>query len=214
MNLEPITDLMLSIIIGQIRQYCPSLNNRVGGAAIYKSAFLLPENATMEVPAGYVVPLDDDAEAISQNGTRHKITDNFAVIVVISNKPDERGQQSATDAMGMRRELWRALVGFQPGSPEEYNGIHYSGKTLLKMDRSRAWWQYEFSVYHEIGLGGADNPETWQELQQSDPDKYPPFSLVHFGIDGIDPASDRNIQYPGPDGRIEFQFDINLPTDP
>lgn len=207
MSLPVLTDDFLSVLIAQVRSFCPSLAGRVAGAAAFKEAITLAESANMMVPAGYVVPLDDEAEAISQNGSRHRLTDHFGVVVAISNRPDERGQQAATDAYGLRRELWRALIGFRPGA--DYDGIHYTGKTLLKMDRSRVWVQFEFSVYHEIGQG-----DTWQDLYQDDPDIFPNLETIHFGIDDIDPAADRNLQYPGPDGRIEFQFDINLPTDP
>ena len=197
MTLPVLTDTFLDILIAQVRSYVPSLAGRVGGAAEFK---MLPEAANMAVPAAYVIPLDDEAEKMSQNGVRHKINDGFAVIVALSNAPDERGQASASAVYGMRRELWRALVGFQPST--DYRGIAYEGRTLLALDRSRAWWQFEFSVYHEIS-----ETDGWQDIWQ---DSLPVLQTIHLHEDDIDPAADANVKYPGPDGRIEFQAEITL----
>lgn len=195
MELEP--------IIAALRARCPVFVNRVAGAAQFK---LLAENAALPVPCAYVIPLDDSpSESQSQNGVRQGLDDAFAVIVAVSNLVDEKGQGGASSVHAMRSILWGALLGWQPGA--DYDGIVYEGGHILGLDRARLWYQFEFSAAMEIG------PEDgWR---QTELDNLPHFDGVNIKVDVIDPIADPNVQSPGPDGHIEFEFSApaagNLP---
>ena len=185
--------MQLEIIIEALRQRCAVFGNRVAGAAQFK---ILPEAAALAVPCAYVIPLDDNpSESASQNSVRQPLTDSFAVIVVVSNTADEKGQGSAASLHQMRKTLWAALLGWRP--EEDYEGIAYEGGQLLQLDRARAWYQYDFGAAMEIG------PEDgWQDTALAG---LPHFDGLNVTVDAIDPA-DPNIANPGPDGRTEASF--------
>lgn len=188
----------LNTIINQLRLHCPSFGGRVAGSARFKR---LPEDANLLVPAAYVIPLDDNpGDSLSLNDVRQMLVESFAVIVVISNVPDERGQAAVNSAHDtIRAEIWKALLGWQPDKVI-YNGITYQGGNLLDLDRSRLWYQFDFGAEMQIG------PEDgWQAIEL---DALPPFDGMNIKWDYIDPAADPNLQYPGPDGRIEHEFNI------
>lgn len=195
----------LNLIIAQLRTYCPSFAGHVAGSARFKR---LPEDANLPVPAAYVIPLDDSpSDSQSLNDTRQTLIESFAVIVVLSNVPDERGQAAINTAHdAIRAELWKALLGYQPNKAV-YNGITYQGGHLLELDRSRLWYQFDFGAQMQIG------PEDgWQNIELSN---LPHFDGMNIKVDQIDPAADPNLQYPGPDGRTEHEINIpktgNLP---
>lgn len=187
--------MQLEIIIQALRERCPSLAGRVGGAAQFR---LLPETAALPVPCAYVIPLDDNpGEARSQNSVRQPLTDSFAVVVALSNVADERGQAGMQSVRVMRAELWAALLGWQPS--DEYDGITYEGGSVIALDRARLWYQFDFGAAMEIG------PEDgWQDRALVG---LPHFDGVNFRADFLDP-SDPNVATPGPDGRIEIEFSV------
>jgi len=159
----------INLVIAQLRTYCPSFQGRVAGSARFKK---LDETTTLPTPAAYVIPLDDNpGERMSHNDIRQPLTEAFAVIVVLSNTPDERGQAAVESAHdSIRAELWAALLGWQPDGLKEnsrYRGIEYQGGNLLDLDRSRLWYQFDFGAYMEIA------PEDgWQGIELS--------NLPHF----------------------------------
>ena len=185
--------MQLEIIIQALRERCPGFAGRVGGAAGFKE---LEESSALPVPSAFVIPLDDNPmDNKSLNNVSQELTDSFAVIVAVSNTLDERGQAAHSSVCDLRAELWSALLGWCPDAT--YNGITYEGGTLLRMNRARLWYQFEFGAEMEIG------PEDgWQETELAG---LPHFDQANFRADFIDPA-DPNLQSPGPDGRIEVEF--------
>jgi hypothetical protein len=183
----------LNIVISHLRTYCPSFANRVAGAARFK---LIDETASLDVPHAFVIPLDDNPDdPMSLNDVRQKLVESFAVIVAVSNVPDERGQNAVNNAHdSIRAELWRALLGWQPDKTI-YRGISYQGGNLLDLDRSRLWYQFDFCTEMQIGPD-----DGWQGVELA---ALPHFDGLKIEVDDIDPAADPNLSYPGPDGRIE-----------
>ena len=187
----------LNLVIAQLRTYCPSFSGRIAGSARFKR---LDENSSLAVPSAYIIPLDDNpGERMSLNDVRQPMIESFAVIVALSNIPDERGQSAVNSAHdSIRAEIWRALLGWQPdnlGYASRYRGIEYQGGNLLDLDRARLWYQFDFGAYMEI------SPEDgWQAIELGN---LPHFDGLTINEDDIDPAADPNIAYPGPDGRIE-----------
>lgn len=184
----------LNLVIEQIRSYAPSFDGkRVAGAAQFK---LVMENTNLQMPCGYVIPLADQPEpSHSQNSVRQKLTESFAVVVCIDNSVDERGQASSISVETIKRELWKALLGWRP--TPQYNGIAYEASSLQSLNRAQLWHQFEFGA--EMDIGPEDG---WEEgaLQ-----RLPNFNTAHFNVDVIEPIAQ---PAPGPDGRIEFQVHL------
>ena len=187
----------ITTVIEHLRAHCPGFGGRVAGAARYKQ---IDETASMSSPAAFVIPLDDSpGERMSLNDVRQTLTESFAVVVSLDNRPDERGQNAVNAAHDtIRAQLWAALLGWQPDGLAEnsiYRGIDYQGGNLLHLDRARLWFQFDFSAEREIGPA-----DGYQATELND---LPHFDGATINVDDIDPAADPNLSYPGPDGRIE-----------
>jgi hypothetical protein len=193
--------MKITPIIAHLRAQCPTFAGRVGGGIEFDAA---RENAQMAMPAAYVIYTGDSpAENALQNETSQEIKDEFDVVVFLATK-DERGQSLVDELHDIRAELLRALVGLEPASG--YEGIEYEDSLLLNLDRNRALYKYGFSATWT--LGGGEEPETWQEVELAGLAKFEGYNLH---VDAIDPMADKNLKYPGPDGRIEFQLKDDLP---
>lgn len=194
----------LDVIIAQLRARVPDFSSRVGGAANFS---VLPEAANLLVPAAYVIPLAEQPEEQgSQNGYKQLVREEFAVVLVLDNTGDERGQGAATNLQAWRTKLFRALLGFQPAA--DYDIVKFEGGQLLKFDRKRLYYQFEFSADYEI------TPEdTWIDVRDSE---LPDFEGLDLQIDAIDPFDPNRVPAGdhGPDGVIDAGATINLPTGP
>jgi len=199
-------------IILQLRARAGIFQNRVGGSAQYQ---ILPEASNLAVPAAYVIPLDENADVNqSSNGYRQSVDDSFSVVVVLNNTGDELGHAASESVHSIRKLLIRILVGWEPG--EDYDAIEYDGGSLLRLDRARLYYQFEFKARYEIGT-----EDTWIDVRNKE---LPKFHGIDIKVDSIDVAdpnhpkadhpSDPNAYpggYPGPDGRIEAGATIDLP---
>ena len=124
----------------------------------------------------------------------------------MSNLVDERGQQPAVDLEAVRRALFKALLGFQPGL--DYDVITFEGGELLHLDRARMYYQFEFAVEYAITTEDTWIPDRNAEL--------PDFETLDMNVDAIDPF-DPNLVAPGergPDGVIDAHVVITLPPGP
>lgn len=187
-------------IVDQLRRFAPLLQGRVAGAAELLAA---QNSANLLVPHAFVVMTGDDpGESRLQKGTLQVIRDTFEVVVALP-AGDARGQKAADEMHDVRRGLFLALVGWSPA--DGYEPIEYGGVELISLDRSRAWYRFEFSA--EWTLGGGGEPETWLEDML---DKLPSLEGVDVNVDAIDPMADPNLKKPGPDGRIEAELHIEL----
>ena len=190
--------MKLNPLVAHLRQACPSFAGRVTGGIDWDAVV---ESAQLPLPAAYVIATADAAAPNkAQNMVIQDITDQFNVVIVLDTS-DERGQADNDLLHDMRAELWRALVGLIP-SPE-YSPIEYGKGALLHISRARVVYQFTFFSEFQLGRNSSDQPaETWQEFEL---DGLPGFTGITVNMDCIDPA-DRNLQYPGPDGRIEVKF--------
>lgn len=200
----------LDVIIAQLRQRAPLYVQRVGGAAQFQ---VLPEAANLVIPAAYVLPLDEQPQAQSSgNGYQQSVVEQFAVVVVLSNKADERGQAAASNLDAHRAGVFRALLGFQPSAAHDI--VEFAGGQLLHLDRARLYYQFEFAATYAIST-----EDTWIVDRN---DELPDFEGVDLRVDALDifdpntPAADHPgdpAAYPGgqgPDGRIEAGATINV----
>lgn len=199
--------MLLETIITALRARCTSFGapSRVAGAAEYK---VLPESAALTVPFAFVIPLDDSPQdSRAQNSVRQALVDSFAVVVVVSNVTDEKGQTGSAAIHSLRAELWAALLGWRPDL--RYDGITYEGGSLLSLDRARLWYQFEFGALMEI-----EPSDGWQETELAGLPHYDGGTLK---VDALDPSDPNKATPPsGQDGRFEDGFiwpkTGNLPT--
>lgn len=189
--------MKLTPIVATLRARVLRFENRVAGAAQFKN---LPAVGKMTLPAAYVLPADDEAgEQRSLTDYMQVIEEGFAVVVVLDNTPDERGQMAAFDAVhDMRRELWKALLGWEP--PDSGGPITYLGGRVIQLDRNRLYYQYDFTAGYQI------DPEDTR--QQDDLNALPEFETLSIDTDFIDPGN-------GPDGVTEqhTEFPVNPPKE-
>lgn len=184
--------MKLSLVIAALRARCPMFAGNVAGAAEFKT---IPETGKMRLPAAYVVPTEDiTAEQKSLTDYWQNVTEGFAVIVVLDNTRDERGQVAGYDVVhDVRAQIWKALLGWEPD--ENAGPIAYSGGQLLDMDRGRLYYQFEFMLTREIGESDT--------RQQDDIHSLDELKTVGVNIDYIDPGD-------GPDGTVEHHTEIHF----
>ncbi len=180
--------MRLSLVIAALRLRCPTFEGRVSGAAEYE---LLPENAKMALPSAWIIPTNDTAgEQKSKTDYWQTVIDGFAVIVVMNNSADQRGQKAAFDAVhDLRAELFKALLGWQPELC--YDAIQYDGGNLLDTNRAHLYYQYDFSAKIEIS---EEDTRQWDDLQQLE-------ELERIMV---------NVDFMPPDGTIEHTLNITL----
>ncbi|MEK6788505.1 MAG: hypothetical protein AABY68_06100 [Pseudomonadota bacterium] len=184
----------LNVVIAELRGRCPLFVNRVAGAAQFKQ---LDQNANFLVPAAYVIPLDEQAEAMrSQSGYQQDLKETIAVVVILSNEQDERGQASVNQALNdVRAQLWRCLLGWDL---TDYGPFVYEGGHVLMINRSRLYYQFEFSADFRITPVMTRLGANFEAL--------PDFEGVTLKVDYLDPGAGV------PDGRIEHTMRADPPS--
>jgi hypothetical protein len=194
--------MKITPVVLQLRQYCPLFAGRIAGGIDFDA---VKASQQVDRPGAFVIATGDDAtENDIENGVRQNIIDSFDVVVILDTK-DSRGQLAVDVLHEIRAQLWRALVGWKPAP--EYDLITYDGGSLVQIDRALVIYRYSFSSAFQLARNDqADPAETWHELEL---DGLPALEGLDINVDCIDPA-DRNLKYPGPDGRIEVQLKEDL----
>lgn len=188
--------MKITALITQLRDQCPTLANRVAAGIDLAT---LQANTPLQTPCAYVVPIADLAsKSVAQNLMLQPIRDRFEVTLVL----DTTDATKALDLLhDLRAELWRALVGFKPGS--DYDAIEYDGGELVSINSSRVLYRLRFFAEFQLGRNLPGQPaESWHEREL---DGLSSFTGATVRVDAIDPA-DPNLQRPGPDGRLELTF--------
>ncbi|MBY4640013.1 hypothetical protein K6L44_08440 [Gluconacetobacter entanii] len=136
----------IDTIISQIRTYAPVFGGRVAGAAEYA---LVQDQAWMECPCGYVVPLDDEpGPNLKLTGLQQVVTETFMVMCLLDNSTDRRGQAAATTAVSdVKTSLFSAVLNWRPPDINAAQGFRYArGGLVGDPNRARLWWQFDFSI--------------------------------------------------------------------
>jgi hypothetical protein len=195
--------MKITPVVAQLRQYCPSFQGRVVGGIDFEA---VANSTKLSRPSAYVIATGDVAGPNkNQNAVQQNIRDDFDVVLVLDTQ-DERGQEAVDLLHGLRAELWRALVGWKPGP--EYDPIAYAGGEAVAINRSRVLYRFSFTAEFQLGRNRPTEPaETWEEHAL---DGLPPLAGLDFTLDLIEP-SDPNLSRPGPDGRAEATFSVELP---
>lgn len=169
-------------------------DGRIAAAAEFSR---LQEDAHMVLPAAYVIPLDDIAEANkSENGYQQVVADNFAVIVVTSNAGDTLSKSAVAQVNPIRTALCKALLSWNPDA--EHGPIEYAGGSLIDVNRAHFYYQYEFTA--ETEFTEADTYQATANAELSD------FTKVGINVDMIDPSLTG-----APNGIFEAVVEIDVP---
>jgi len=188
--------MKITPLIAQLRDHCPTLASRV---AVGIDLATLQADNPLQTPCAYVITLADLASnSLAQNLTQQPIRDRFEVTLML----DATDATKALDLLhDLRAELWRALVGFKPGS--DYGAIEYDGGELVSISSSRVLYRLRFFAEFQLGRNRPGQPaESWHEREL---DALSSFTGATVRVDAIDPA-DPNLKRPGPDGRLELTF--------
>lgn len=190
---------MLDEIIAALRDRCPSFNKRVAGAAEFNA---LPDNGKMDLPAAYVLPLDDKPDdAVTSNGYRQNLRDSFGIVVALDNTGDHRGSKASRDAVRViRPELFRALLGWEPD--EDHGPVTYEGGQLQDMNRSVLWYRFEFGAETVIELADTYSGKVVEDA--------PALETVTVTF-GTATAQDANLGPVDADGKPVPGISINIP---
>ncbi|HGM5579285.1 TPA: hypothetical protein ACKP22_000943 [Pseudomonas putida] len=198
--------MRITPIIEHLKAECPQFEGRIAGGLDWDPVAGAQQLAA---PAAFVIPVGDDAEEpMAQNAAAQAVRDSFDVCVVLDNA-DERGQAAADLVHAVRATLCRALMGLQVD--KDTDPICYDRGDLILMDRAKVVYGYRFYAYTQLGHLGplaSDDPETWQDLEQSRLGRLEGYNL---NVDFIDPMVDQNLKPTGPDGRIEIETRKDLP---
>jgi hypothetical protein len=142
----------ISLVIQQLRQYCPALGGRVGGAADFDTgvesviAITDPKTGKFAYPAAVVIPLEDDAaDNDLLDGNTQTVTETVGIIVEFDATADRRGQGGVSQAEAMKYALFGALLNWLIDPNRGARGLYYAGGELLSFDRARLFWMYRMS---------------------------------------------------------------------
>lgn len=157
----------------------------------------LEEDAHMLLPAAYVIPLDDIAQANnSETGYSQIVTDSFGIIVVMNNSADELSKSSVAQVQSIRNVLCAALLSWKPDA--EHGPIEYVGGELLDVNRAHFYYQYEFNADTEF-----TEADTYQATENA---ALPEFTRATINVDLIDPSLTGE-----PDGIFEAVVELDVP---
>jgi hypothetical protein len=151
--------VIVDATIQQLRSYCPPLAGRVAGAADFQQG-LRNYNANMPLPAGYVLPLDQDSEGNRDMvGIFQVVRKTFGIIVEFDATGDRRGQAPVMTYDDVEKALFAALLNWPPAVCVTLNqqGFFLTGGRFLDLDRARLFYQWEFALNYVL-----DDTDGWQ----------------------------------------------------
>jgi hypothetical protein len=157
-------EVLIGATIEHLRAHCPTFEGRVAGAADFAQG-LKEYNASMRLPAAYVIPLDQEGSGHqAMTALLQTLTRTVGVVVEFDARPDRRGQVPAMRYDETQAEICKAVLNWQPGTdgPEtcrvpNHQGYWLSGGRMLDLDRARLFYQWEFSVLWQL-----DHEDGWQ----------------------------------------------------
>lgn len=204
----------LDLVIQALRDRAALFAGRVSGAADFDAAFQASGGFT--APCAWVIPLDDTVEEESKTSSLMVLNERFGVFVMLDSSADLVGQVASNAVKMARNAIWQAILGLAVDELSE--PIGYEGGALVKLDRARLFYRFEFSS--DVTYG-AEIGRDYADLVA-----LPDANEMRLRMDMKDPAADPNAPpvtdpalggyaggYPGPDGRIEHEINIDLTTE-
>jgi hypothetical protein len=145
--------MILGPTIEHLRTYCPPFAGRVAGAADFRQG-LENYNASMALPAAYVLPADQDGEDGNRNmvGYWQIIRKTIEVVVELDATGDRRGQTPAMQYDAIEAALFSAMLNWAPVACRVPNnqGYQFLGGGFLDLDRARLFYAWRFVLPYQI----------------------------------------------------------------
>lgn len=182
--------------IAALRQRCPSFSNRVFGAAKITEINLESATNPVALPACYVMCIRENADGPNQveNGLQQVVEARVAVVILVSNQQDERGQKGAVEAENLKAEIFKAILGWSP-TPDPQSIYVYDQMWVLANNRSVLAIQVEFTCDYALGVDDSRIPD-----QLNEDCGY--FDKMYMDVDKIETP-------PGaPDGQIDTHIEL------
>jgi hypothetical protein len=174
----------ISLVIAQLRAYCPALGRRIGGAADFDKgietvvAIKDPVTGKFAYPVAVVIPLEDEAASNDlMDGVVQVVTETVGIIVEFDATADRRGQAAVSQVEAMKYALFGAVLNWLIDPNRGARGLYYAGGELLDFDRARLFWMFRFSFDATItdadGFVASGDPLTSviETIQPDDPIK-------------------------------------------
>lgn len=133
----------LAFVIARLKSNTSGMKS-IGGAADFETAL----DSMVAVPSLFVMPLLERANQMPRTSPVYQHVEqlNFAVIVVVSNVKDARGDAGLTALVPVREQVKNALAGWVP-DPDSGEQVNYTGGRLLRFaGDQRIWWSDEFEL--------------------------------------------------------------------
>lgn len=149
--------------IKAIKDRCPEFNNRVFGAAEFGQ---LQDNANPEsLPSAYVFTIAEypSEDQRSENSYQQTISADIAVVCLIDNRADSRGQSSADRAEDIKESLFKALLSWSPIKDDKFAFYKYSKYNILKVTPAVLAVQFEFKCEYTISEEDTRQPIELEE---------------------------------------------------
>ena len=142
----------ISLVIEQLRQFCPALQGRVGGAADFETGVETviqitdPKTGKFAYPTAVVIPLEDEPGSNDLlDGNIQTVIETIGVIVEFDASADRRGQTAVSQVEAIKYQIFRALLNWNIDPERGARGLYYAGGELLTFDRARLFWMYRMS---------------------------------------------------------------------
>lgn len=134
----------LAFVIARLKSNTSGMKS-IGGAADFETAL----DSVVTVPSLFVMPLLERANQMPRTSAvyQHMVQLNFAVIAVVANVKDARGETGLTTALApVREQVRNALAGWVP-DPTSGEPVAYAGGRLMRFaGDQRIWWSDEFTL--------------------------------------------------------------------
>ena len=169
---------MIANMIAQLKRYAPVFTHggtaQVAGAAEWAMA---EGQSSLAMPAAYVVPLSQDAEANTDlSGLQQLVDERYGVIVAFDNTGDRRGQSVAEVFDHVRASVFKALLNWRSNPTEFGRGFAYAGGEMVgEFNRKQLAYQFSFVIQRVITEG-----DGWTD---------PLLGPVAINVSMVDPAS-------------------------
>jgi hypothetical protein len=154
--------VIVETFIAQLRANAPLFAGRIAGAAEFYAG-LKNYNTSLALPAAYVLPLGQDADANPvMNGLIQIVHKSVGVAVELDAQTDRRGQAPVMQFDVIEAQLFASVLNLfitdAAGCPRMTRGVSFQGARYLDLDRARLFYQWEFGLDWQIS--DADGVQT------------------------------------------------------
>jgi hypothetical protein len=141
---------IMATFISQLRANAPIFAGRVAGAAEFYAG-LKNYNTSLALPAAFVLPLGQDADANNVwNGLIQVVHKSYGVAVELDAQQDRRGQAPTMDFEAIEAQIFASVLNLEVDECRQLRGTSFSGARYLDLDRARLFYQWEFSLDWQI----------------------------------------------------------------